>query len=121
MPELLSVSINTVNLEPGTIVTWNVDPLNTNGLILWYEYSPLVQDKYSVVNNNREVKQGALTIPDVNGTYIVKDSDLAFIPNDARVTFNITRAGFNVSQGTIENQTAFIGATTVSENMRVKK
>ena len=122
IPELLNVSIDTDKLQAGTTVSWNVDELNINGLIIWYEYTPSIQDKMSVLNETgiRHIR-GGITIPDAIGTYTITSEDLANIPNDARVTLHVTRAGFNVSQNNNGEQTALIGATTVSKELRIEK
>ncbi len=121
IPELLNVEINTNKFKAGTTITWNVDSLNTNGLILWYEYAPINQDKFDVINNNRKHKRGAITIEDTIGSYTITESDLANLPNNSFVTFTASRAGFDISQETGENQIAFIGVTSVSKVMRVEK
>ncbi len=121
IPELLTVNINTEEFQVGTIVSWNVDTLNTNGLILWYEYSPSFQDKKEVIENNFKHIRGAITIPDEIGEYSITENDLSLLPNMSRITFHVTRAGFDISNNEDGNQTAVIAATTVSKDFRVTK
>ncbi len=122
IPELLDIDIDTPTLQVGTVITWNVDILNTNGLILWYEYTPIIQDKIEVLNDNKKRITSGITIPDVNGSYTITANDIVNLPNNARITFHVTRAGFDISNNTSDgNQIAFIGITSASKELRINK
>ncbi len=121
IPELLNIQIDSDELAVGTTINWNVDPLNTNGLILWYRYTPFSQSKYDVVDNNRSILSGGFTIPDEIGTYTITSSDIANLPNNANISFYVTRAGFDFSENDAGEQIGFIGITSVSKELLVTK
>jgi len=119
IPTALNVQLNTTELRAGTVVTWNVDEANANGLVLWYEYSPFSQDKYDIIDKNRSYINGGLTIPDSGGSYIIKASDIESLPNNSYISFFVSRAGFDVSQNTGGESIALVGVTTVSSDIKV--
>ena len=119
IPELLEAQISTPDLRTGTVLTWNVDQQNENGLVLWFEYSPYNQTNYDVVDQNREIIAGGLTIPDSGGTYVVKLEDIEAIPDDANVNFYLSRAGIGVSSSSDSEVTAITGMTTVTGELKV--
>lgn len=121
IPELLVVNVSTDVLQAGTIISWNVDASNENGLILWYEYSPSFQDKKEVLEGNLKYIRGAITIPDSMGEYTITESDISILPNLSRVSYHVTRAGFNISNDAVGKQIALIAATTVTKDLRVMK
>lgn len=116
IPELISAEFSTETIQVGTTVTWNIDPLNENGVAVWYEYSPFKQSKYSVVDENRENLANGFVLPETTGSYTFTSSDLSQMPNDAVVTINVSRAGFGNS-----NEQVIVGLSSVSKDVIVQK
>jgi len=121
IPQLIVAEVDSDKLKEGTIITWNIDQLNENGIIVWYEYKPYEQDTYNVIDNNRKAFSNGFTLEDSSGSYVIKESDLSLLPNNARITFYVARAGFDISQNTEDNEIGFVGITTSSKDLRVEK
>lgn len=120
IPEIIDASINTSQLRAGTVVSWNVDSNNENGLVVWYEYSPFNQDEFEIANNNRDRIVGGFTIPDQGGTYTVTAQDLANLPDNSFISLNLSRAGMDVNE-TGNGSTSVTGITSVSKEIMIQK
>lgn len=120
IPEMLDASISTSDLRVGSVVSWNVDSNNENGLVLWYEYSPFNQDVYSIVDENMDRLVGGFTVPDEGGTYTITAQDLAHLPSNAYINFNITRAGMDINE-TGSGSTSVTGMTSNTKEIMVIK
>ena len=120
IPDIINANINTSVLREGTVVTWNVDPDNENGLALWFEYTPFTQTNNQIINENGNALLGGLIIPDEGGTYTVTSEDLQMVPNGANVMVYLTRAGYGISSQ--ENViSSLTGVSTVSGEFQVVK
>lgn len=100
-PQLINVQFE--NLEngkivPGTIVNWNLDEKNSNGVVLAVEYNPKTQVDSNISAAHPEALMYAVTVVD-NGSYTVTSEDLAYFPDGARANIYIGRAGFHKTQG----------------------
>src|SRR5690606_11899503 len=115
VPDLLTVSVsNLINgqLQPGTIITWNADSQNTNGVVLSAEYNPLTQPSEDISTAYPNRISGGLTFED-SGSYTIQEEDLENFPKGSNLTFSIGRAGFIITNnGDITEDLSF-GAYTM--------
>lgn len=97
IPEILQVSVenlsSTGEIQPGTVIKWNEDSSNNNGVVLSAEYSPHNQSDASIARNYPSRIVAGLSFGD-SGIYTVQSNDFQSLPNGSKVTFTIGRAGF---------------------------
>lgn len=87
------------NLSPdgklidGTIVKWNADNINDNGIVISIEYYPNTQsDSLNRINYPDYIKRWTKTEDD--GEFIFIASDFSDFPGNADLSFDIAREGF---------------------------
>jgi hypothetical protein len=98
IPELINVTYNTDNLEPGTVVSWNIDNLNENGVIISVEYYAINQLSTRLAFDNTATIRRSFVLDDSQGSYIITLEDLEIFPNNALLDINILRAGFDTDE-----------------------
>lgn len=95
IPELIEVSYSTEKLIPGTTVSWNIDNLNSNGVIVSVEYYPINQLNTKLAFENSTTIKRSFVIDDKTGSYTVTAEDLEIFPNKSILDINVLRAGFD--------------------------
>ncbi len=115
IPELINVNVSNLNegkVVPGTIISWNIDTLNANGMVLAIEYSPLAQKEQTIAETySTRIMRGS-TVQD-NGSYTITASDLEHYPDNATLSFYIGRASFIITNDGNPNNDLSVGAYTV--------
>ena len=115
IPELVNVNISNLNegkVVPGTIITWNIDTANANGMVLAIEYSPLAQKEQTIAQTySTRIMRGS-TVQD-DGSYTITASDLEHYPDNATLSFYIGRASFTITNDGNPNNDLSVGAYTV--------
>lgn len=99
IPDLIEVEFANLDDEKvtvGTIITWNVDKNNTNGVVALVHYTPLAQTSEAIIRDNPEAIRSGFTFVD-NGTYTVTAEDLSYFPDNAWIEFEVGRAGFGIT------------------------
>lgn len=87
-------SVNLANdhfLSSGKTITWNADPLNTDGVYIWISYSPLENSDLAEVEPDR--RDAYIVVPD-NGSYTFNLADFSGIPNNSTVFIKLLRGSF---------------------------
>ena len=63
---------------PGTIITWNIDTANANGMVLAIEYSPLAQKEQTIAQTySTRIMRGS-TVQD-DGSYCKSSANRVLI------------------------------------------
>lgn len=108
IPKLIDVTYNTEGLVPGTVVSWNVDDLNLNGVVVSVEYYAINQLDTKLAFDNISTIKRSFVLDDSLGSYTITQEDLEIFPNNAILDINVLRAGFD----TDENSDVSIGGLT---------
>lgn len=98
IPELINIDFSTNNLEPGTTVTWNVDNLNQNGVIISVEYYAINQLNTKLAFDNTSTIKRSFVLDDSIGSYTITQEDLEMFPNNSLLDINVLRAGFDTDE-----------------------
>lgn len=107
------------NLRVGTVLSWNVDPNNENGVAVVFEYNPINQINVGLAYKNPVFKNARYVLPDKNGSYTITAKDLEIFPKDAIITCNVLRGNFAVKvQG---EQPTLLAITNMSNDLVVKR
>jgi len=112
IPELINVTYSTEKLIPGTIVSWNIDDLNLNGVIVSVEYYAINQLDTKLAYDNPTTIKKSFVIDDTVGSYTITEADLEMFPNNALLDINILRAGFDIDDN---SNVAIAGLTKVGD------
>lgn len=112
IPELLNVTYSTEKLVPGTIVSWNIDDLNLNGVIVSVEYYGINQIDTKLAFDNPTTIKRSFVIDDAIGSYTITEADLEMFPNKALLDINLLRAGFDSDDN---SNIAIAGLTKVGD------
>ncbi|AZA84365.1 hypothetical protein C1637_05855 [Chryseobacterium lactis] len=114
IPELVQVGVSGLvngKLVPGTVITWNKDPKNENGMILGVEYNPYEQEDL-VIRESKPNNEVVYDKVEDNGSYTVTKEDLEKFPKGAFLSFYIGRMAYTIdSSGSVVNETS-VGALT---------
>ena len=115
IPELISANVSNLQdgkVIPGTIITWNIDTANANGMVLGVEYNPSNQTEQSIAESfNTKITRGS-TVQD-NGSYTITANDLSYFPDNSKLSFYIGRASFVITNDGNPNNDISIGAYTI--------
>jgi hypothetical protein len=94
VPKILEVKITNLdsegNVKPGTIISWERDENNDNGVLAGLEYNPESQTNANIAEANRDSNRRFSTIDD-NGSYEITSADLNHFPENANLTFYVGR------------------------------
>lgn len=118
VPELINVDVQSEFLEAGAEISWNVDELNENGVLVSVLYDPKSQPDAVIGYNNQQRIAEAYVIEDASGSYVLTDEDLQRFPEDALITLTVGRGAFAVDEN---DNTKFVAITKVSDDIKVKK
>jgi hypothetical protein len=109
VPEIIEANIPIENsqkvLRDGSVITWNADPLNEQGVLIIVDYA-------NTENNVRERQVEIEVVPD-NGSYTFMRSDFPLIPEKSLVILRVIRGvydfiDFDNFSGTHEEDFLFI-------------
>lgn len=118
IPELIDVSYSTEKLIPGTTISWNVDDLNANGVIVSVEYYAINQlDRKLAFDNPTTIKR-SFVLDDLMGSYTISESDLEIFPNKALLDINVLRAGFDTDEN---SNLSIAGLTKVGDTKMAQR
>lgn len=112
IPELINVTYSTEKLVPGTTVSWNIDNLNSNGVIVSVEYYGINQLDTKLAFENPTTIKKSFVIDDSVGSYTITEADLEMFPNKALLDINVLRAGFDTDDN---SNIAIAGLTKVGD------
>jgi len=118
IPEELVVNFSSNILEAGATVNWNADSQNTNGIVVFISYDPLLQPNLEVAWNNQYRISEVFALDEGNGSYIISQQDIDRFPEDSSLNIKITRGAYLLAT---ETEPAFIAFTQVSNDLTVKK
>jgi hypothetical protein len=109
IPELMSVSISKLSegrIVSGTVINWNKDSNNKNGVVVVVQYNPFVQTNGDIIRANCESFTTYIDLSD-SGSYTVTAADLKNLPNGANLSFYIGRMAYAVTtDGSVSNDTS---------------
>lgn len=112
IPELVQVGVSGLvngKLVPGTVITWNKDVNNENGIILGIEYNPYEQEDL-IIRESKPDNEIVYDKVDDNGSYTVTENDLEKFPKGSFLSFYIGRMAYTIdSSGSVVNDTS-VGA-----------
>ncbi|WP_395076889.1 hypothetical protein [Flavobacterium sp.] len=111
-------SLVSSELKVGTVVTWNVDSRNANGIAVLFDYNPVTQPDVRLAYNNPVAKKINIILPDTGGSYTITANDLATFPKDAVISCDVLRGNFSVSTN---SQPLLLAITNVNNELVVKK
>lgn len=95
-PPIISAAISTGDdLDKNTVITWNDDDKNDNGVVIWLTYKPTNQRDLNIVDSNREYIVHGFVVDD-NGSYNLSSEDLEQFPAGGTVDINIARFGYSI-------------------------
>ncbi|MEP5339251.1 MAG: hypothetical protein ABJL44_14610 [Algibacter sp.] len=119
------VNAEFTGLEDGKIIAnslinWNADDQNTNGVVISIEYSPLSQPLQSVLTQNPAPLMQAITTED-DGSYTISTKDLADFPQNALLTFYVARAGYGISTNDAGEDYSLAGLTVNRTDFTISK
>lgn len=112
VPELLDVNFNTEGLQPGTVITWNVDELNQNGVVISVEYYAINQLDTKLAFDNTTTIKKSFVLEDSQGSYTVTQEDLEIFPAKSLLEINVLRAGFDTDE---DSDISIAGLTKVGD------
>lgn len=118
IPEIITAQVFGLdanrNIVPGTVITWNKDVNNRNGISIMVEYSPYQQtDSDAYFRLMPESERRFVNIEDT-GSYTVTKEDLINYPEGTNLSFYIGRSAYTVTNGGVSERIsdASIGAIT---------
>jgi hypothetical protein len=117
IPKLINVTYSTENLEPGTIISWNTDSLNENGVAISVEYYAVNQLDTEIAFANTATIKRNFVLDDSLGTYTFSQEDLEIFPKMALLDINVLRAGFDTDEN---SDMSIAGMTKVGVTKLVK-
>lgn len=117
IPEELIVDFSSTTIEAGTIINWNADSQNENGLAVFVSYNPLLQANVNLAMNNQYLIDEVFTLSEGNGSYTLTQQDIDRFPEGATLDFRILRGAYAAA---IESEPAFVAFTMVSNDVKVK-
>lgn len=79
-------------VKPGTLVSWESDERNENGVVVGIEYNAKDQSNPDIAAQNVKDIRRFSTIED-NGSYKITEDDLSNFPKGANLTFYVSRIG----------------------------
>jgi hypothetical protein len=124
IPEVVSSSFSNLSqgkVVVGTIINWNTDSLNENGVVIGLEYNPLAQYDELIVKEKSDRLLTGLTVED-NGSYTVTAEDLAQYPSNAMMTLYVGRAGYNITtNSTGEVDYSMAAMTVMRADLEIQK
>ena len=93
VPEVLDVDITgidetTLSLQNGTVINWNADSQNANGVYIIVEYTPIENER--LMEAHPEKQYNFVNVSD-SGSYTYSKSDFPDIPDTALVLLRIVR------------------------------
>ena len=112
IPELINVTYSTAKLVHGTVINWNIDSFNKNGVIISLEYYAVNQLDTKLAFDNTTTIKKSFVIDDLKGSYTITDEDLEMFPNKALLDINVLRAGFNTDEN---SNLAIAGLTKIGD------
>nr|WP_315032514.1 hypothetical protein [uncultured Chryseobacterium sp.] len=122
IPELVQVGVSGLvdgKLVPGTVITWNKDANNENGMIVGVEYNPYNQEDLKIreAKPNNEIAYDKV---EDNGSYTVTKEDLEKFPKGSFLSFYIGRMAYTMdSSGSVVNDTSVGALTAVRADYQV--
>ncbi len=92
-PQLLYVKEPDYVLKPGSTITWNTDPKNEKGVLIWLTYKPTTQMRWDIMEKNRNYITEGWAVAD-KGSYVITEKNLERLPNGAQINLFILRTNF---------------------------
>nr|WP_292960781.1 MULTISPECIES: hypothetical protein [unclassified Allomuricauda] len=91
IPNLIQIDMNTGVVQAGSVITWNVDPSNEHGVLLYATFSPSNQiDLFLAEQNLQSITRGVV-IPDEVGNYVITSEDLEIFPDNSIINVTVAR------------------------------
>lgn len=112
IPEIINASVSGLengNIVPGTVVTWNRDIKNLNGVAIMMDYNPYEQTNMGIVKDMPDFESRFIEIEDV-GSYTVTENDLRNFPPGSNLSFYIGRSAYGINS---DNTISTIGDTSI--------
>jgi hypothetical protein len=95
-PKMVTATISTIDkLGANSLLSWNPDKLNKNGVVIWVTYKPTNQRDMNIIDKNRTYILHGIVVEDT-GAYSLTKDDLAQFPSGAVVDINIARFGYTI-------------------------
>ncbi len=123
IPDLIHVQFSGLDagkVVVGSTISWNFDGSNENGVVIAFEYSPYSQYDEEISSQYPEGRLGGISVAD-NGEYVIKESDLQYLPNNALVSVYVGRAGFLISNDGNGNTFSIAGYTVSNNEFYIQK
>lgn len=94
IPKLLEIEVSNLNngrLVTGGVLNWNIDDINSKGVLLSIYFEYLKQDEGFELPSNYDVVIEVTRIIEESGEYIFKEEDLAVFPSNAKLSIGLSR------------------------------
>lgn len=115
VPEILTASVTGLdsegNIVPGTVIRWNKDANNMNGISMMVEYNPYEQISSSFLEEVPEPESRFIEMEDT-GFYVITEEDLNNFPIGSNLSFYLGRTAYAISNDGGIIQDTSIGAIT---------
>lgn len=122
MPEMIQLGISGLDngrIIPGTVITWNKDANNENGILMGIEYTPYEQEELTV-RQAKPQNDVRYDIVEDDGSYTVTEDDLKNFPKGSYLSFYIGRMAYTLdSGGSVVNDTSIAGLTAVRADFQI--
>ncbi|MEM8937876.1 MAG: hypothetical protein AAGC64_00855 [Bacteroidota bacterium] len=103
IPSLIQIDMNSGTVGPGSVISWNVDPSNDHGVLLYATFTPSSQiDLFLAEQNLQSITRG-IVLPDELGSYTITSEDLEIFPDNSII--NVTVARGNTTTATDKSPT----------------
>ena len=123
IPEILSASVTELdsngNITPGTVIRWNKDVNNVNGISMMVEYNPYEQFSTSVLEEMPSPESRFIEMQDT-GFYVITEEDLNNFPSGSNLSFYLGRTAYAIStDGNVIKDTSIGAITAVRADFEV--
>ncbi len=92
VPQLINLELSSEVGRAGSVVSWNVDQSNNEGVVLYATYHPLHQADLMLAEQNQDRIVRGIVLPDNQGSYTITTEDLERFPNNSYVEITVARA-----------------------------
>ena len=91
IPNLIQINMNSGTVSPGSVISWNVDPTNDHGVLLYATFTPSSQiDLFLAEQNLQSITRG-IVLPDELGSYTITSEDLEIFPDNSIINVTVAR------------------------------
>ena len=91
IPNEVAIDVNQTTITAGSVISWNVDPNNDNGVLVYATFSPSNQINIFIAEQNQQSITRGIVLPDTQGSYTVTTEDLEIFPDNSVINITVSR------------------------------